>query len=108
MNLKKKNREGVTSMAYFHEAPPLILLRARSLLVRPEGGGKKQRGAALHRSLRRHSRILEENEREGSTEKALAHLPVPVAWQMVTGRRRILPRKWRQNTMVTGDEEDGG
>ena len=41
-------------------------------------------------------------------DKALAHLPIPVAWQTVTGRRRILPCKRRQNTVVVGDEEDGG
>ena len=40
-------------------------------------------------------------------KKALAHLPVPVAWQTVTRQRRILPRKRRQNTVVAGDEEDG-
>ena len=51
---------------------------------------------------------MEAKEREGSTEKVLAHLPIPVAWLTVAGQRRILPRKLRQNTMVTGDEEDGG
>ena len=38
----------------------------------------------------------------------MAHLPVPVAWLGVVGRRRKLAHKRRQNVEVTGVEEDGG
>ena len=37
----------------------------------------------------------------------MAHLPVPVAWLGVVGRRRKLARKRRQNMEVAGVEEDG-
>ena len=37
----------------------------------------------------------------------MAHLPVPVAWLGVVGRRRKLARKRRQNVEVAGVEEDG-
>ena len=36
----------------------------------------------------------------------MAHLPVPVAWLGVVGRRRKLARKLRQNVEVAGVEED--
>ena len=36
----------------------------------------------------------------------MAHLPVPVAWLGVVGRRRKLARKRRQNMEVAGVEED--
>ena len=36
-----------------------------------------------------------------------AHLPVPVAWLGMVGRRRNRPHKWRQRAVVAGDEEDG-
>ena len=36
----------------------------------------------------------------------MAHLPVPVAWLGVVGRRRKLARKRRQNVVVAGVEED--
>ena len=37
----------------------------------------------------------------------MAHLPVPVAWLGVVGRRRKLAHKRRQNVEVAGVEEDG-
>ena len=37
----------------------------------------------------------------------MAHLPVPVAWLGVVGRRWKQARKRRQNTVVPGVEEDG-
>ena len=37
----------------------------------------------------------------------MAHLPVPIAWLGVIGRRRKLARKRRQNVEVAGVEEDG-
>ena len=36
----------------------------------------------------------------------MAHLPVPVAWLGVVGRRQNQPRKQRQNEVVAGDKED--
>ena len=40
-------------------------------------------------------------------EGTMAHLPVPVAWLGVVGRRRNLARERRQNEEVVGVEEDG-
>ena len=37
----------------------------------------------------------------------MVHLPVPVAWLGVVGRRRKLARKRKQNVEVAGVEEDG-
>ena len=36
-----------------------------------------------------------------------AHLPVPIAWLGVVGRRRNRPRKRSQRAVVAGDEDDG-
>ena len=41
-------------------------------------------------------------------EKVLVHLPVPVAWVMVAGQRRICPLQRRQRAEVAEVEEDGG
>ena len=70
-------------------------------------GRRKQRESRLRRSSRRRRGLLGQNEREGWREGTVAHLPVPVAWLGVVGRRRKLARKRRQNMVVTGDEEDG-